>query len=363
MNADDLMMMSGTENAHNVTLTLENTSSYHSAALESITEYIIADYLNRSYRWILFFIGFFGNVACIVTVQKMSSKNSSSLYISILAISDLSAVTIKLVYWNFEFYVVDIGNFACKLFQFLGNVCNFMSTWILICLSVERLVATWFPLKMSTFGTKTSAKRVILVMAVVSCLLNIQYFVTIESTSDYITKVICIIGPKYEYLEMVVWPWVDGCLVAFGPLFLIMIFNMFIVLGIRRSKKLSKAMTSEQKRFEHRSKQQRQITMMLIAVSLAFLILVTPYSVFWIIVLYWDYQATNLGIARFFLARRVVTFLHDANHVVNFFLYFISGQKFRQNAVKVFCNKTDLQRRFGTASFESLFRSSRNRSQ
>jgi hypothetical protein len=73
---------------------------------------------------------------------------------------------------------------------------------------------------------------------------------------------------------------------------------------------------------------------MLVTVSVTMVILSTPNSIFLVVRNYWDRYSSNGAYDTFNYVSRILVSLNNA---VNFYLYFISGQKFRQQCIETMC--------------------------
>lgn len=129
-----------------------------------------------------------------------------------------------------------------------------------------------------------------------------------------------------------IWYWMDGVAFSVAPFCALIILNFFIINGIRDSVKKQRDLTNLQQK---QTKQHNQITVMLVTVSLVFTLLTLPNSVFFISRGYWDYQKSNYQIALHLLIYQLVFVLTDLNHAVNFYLYFLSGKKFRKHFISM----------------------------
>ena len=88
---------------------------------------------------------------------------------------------------------------------------------------------------------------------------------------------------------------------------------------------------------ENRSKNpERQVYVILLLVTFSFLILTTPAYLFFIINLLGNFTTSPKVFAGYYLYSNVAQKLHVTNYGINFFLYVISGRKFRVDLLKVF---------------------------
>ena len=84
----------------------------------------------------------------------------------------------------------------------------------------------------------------------------------------------------------------------------------------------------------------RQITITLLVVTFSFLLLTTPIYILFIYNMSFRMVNTPRGFATFYFIYHLGEKSYYTNYAINFFLYVISGQKFRTDLVNLFlCNK------------------------
>ena len=86
---------------------------------------------------------------------------------------------------------------------------------------------------------------------------------------------------------------------------------------------------------------ERQTFAILLLVTFGFLILITPGYILFLFIMFIDFHSTPELFAGYYLFWNVAHKLHTTNHGINFFLYVISGQKFRTDLLKLFMNPKD----------------------
>ncbi|KAK3105893.1 hypothetical protein FSP39_008047 [Pinctada imbricata] len=85
------------------------------------------------------------------------------------------------------------------------------------------------------------------------------------------------------------------------------------------------------------------INVMLVTVSVVFVLLTMPNCIFFIVKDDWNYRVSLHETARYYLVFQVVFLLSDLNHAINFYLYFLSGKKFRRHFNALICCKKKKQ--------------------
>ena len=91
----------------------------------------------------------------------------------------------------------------------------------------------------------------------------------------------------------------------------------------------------------------------LLLVTFGFLILTTPGYIFFLCVMTFDFFSSPQRFAGYFLFYNVGHKLQNTNHGINFFLYLISGHKFRTILVKLFKFNNQNQQSFVSQSTEN----------
>lgn len=83
----------------------------------------------------------------------------------------------------------------------------------------------------------------------------------------------------------------------------------------------------------------KQIVIILLLVTFSYLALTTPGYVMLVLTMYIDFQTSPKVFADFFLLYNASQKLYYTNNGINFLLYVISGQKFRQDLIGLFIKR------------------------
>lgn len=301
-------------------------------SFEDFEEFKVALIINKYYLYIICGIGIPGNIAALVTVWKMKPLSSSSIFMIALASMDTLTLVIKELYYQLTYFDIQMFDLGCQFFVFIGQFAGHYANWILVAMTTERFIAIRFPMKVQKICTKTKVITALLVIAVAMIVLNVHHFATVDEGYDSFSKYQCSTKKDHEFFMTKIWYWMDGVAFSVAPFCALIILNFFIINGIRDSVKKQRDLTNLQQK---QTKQHNQITVMLVTVSLVFTLLTLPNSVFFISRGYWDYKKSNYQIALHLLIYQLVFVLTDLNHAVNFYLYFLSGKKFRKHFISM----------------------------
>ena len=194
-------------------------------------------------------------------------------------------------------------------------------------MTTERCLAVCFPLRVGQMYTRRKALAVLSGFAVMTASVYVLLLWAFMEAGDSSSGYYCTVKPRYRaYLAGQVHYWLDACVGHVTPCILVLTGNALIVFSIRRARRAQRSLTSVVDRGGRQSKDQRQITCMLIAVSVVFLLLNIPNSMFYLLKdRIWTERSEPFTYerAKYDFTGRLVHALTDANHAVNFYLYFL----------------------------------------
>ena len=129
--------------------------------------------------------------------------------------------------------------------------------------------------------------------------------------------------------------WFSEILHFILPFILLLFMNSVIIHTLHKRSRLHIGQgQNEAKNIKHKISE-RQIILMLLCVTFGFLILTTPVK---ILVFYMNFHSSNTPqyFAGLYLFYQAGEKTYYTNHGINFFLYVISGQKFKHDLTKLF---------------------------
>ncbi|XP_064618183.1 probable G-protein coupled receptor 139 [Liolophura sinensis] len=286
---------------------------------------------------------FFNTVSFIVLTRKKMRRSSANMFLSILAVYDTLSLTL-----NFMIGVIRGQNLSanqsfmdnqslCKLHGVFVVVFNLLSVWTIVTFTIVRFLIVKFPLKAKNFTQMRTLIIIVstsLVVVVFSCH---KIFITgFEGDSVF--------GYKGCQTDRARIPDIGKFYVAFNtwlPTVLVVIFNLAIVREIKIHTARRQTMTTSTSRSDEKA------TRLLLTVSFAYLVLVSPLGIIQTIELFWNenVQATPLTsphyadnmIVKINLKwiRAFCFFFYQINFAINFFLYaFSSSGTMFQNTLR-----------------------------
>ncbi len=292
-------------------------------------------------------IGIIANsLSFFIIIKRSLIKGSVGVYLACLAVSDTWALIASFMYDfskdPFNLPILNRSDFGCKfsLSSYLWS--GVISHFILTTMTCERCYIILNPYKPHPKRKHAGIAVGIIVVISISfyvaqtCIINGLEPVQISSDSnnnstDSEITYVCTVLEKHLYYFNNVFPWIDLLVFSVIPSSTIILANIGIVVAlVRRSK------DTQVKRDQTKIKEDMKITYMLISVSLFFVLVTLPYSLYNSFApVYW-FDGPVEAFAFDNLAWTLVFNTLLLNYSCNFFLYFCSGKIFREEAIGLF---------------------------
>ena len=209
------------------------------------------------------------------------------------------------------------------------------STFFIVTMTFERFYSIIRPHKAASFNTVKRAKITILCIVLFSILFNLHHLFFTDNIGRF-----CIPDADFKTVLLVqIFYWLFFPLFFALPFVLLLTMNSVIIYTIRKRSQSNITMSEGQGQGEGQSSKskhyERQIYVMLLLVTFGFLILVTPVYVMLFYINFFQ-GSSPYFFAGYHLFYQVGEKTMYTNHGINFFLYVISGQKFRADLIKLF---------------------------
>ncbi|CAH1776093.1 unnamed protein product [Owenia fusiformis] len=325
---------------NNITYTCEDVNI--SLTNKTRTDVFVIPDIYATTQKLLFFsltvmipLGIIFNVLSIVTFMSRRMRQQSSYwYLAMLGVADILVLVTEIfrawlpsisVNWFNENIVL------CASVMYLSMIGRFLSGWLIALFTLERFVVILRPLQQKKISIPSLARRNIAVLTSIGALLCIYIFFMIEVRSakdQYVCNSKA--GLKEVYLNLTR---VFIVLSTFLPALIICLLNaatIYELVSFRNER--PEMMDGGRQAASDRNK----ITVMLITVSTCFVILTTPYQVYWFYNTSTKFTSAYGQIySRSILA--IIRVFYTLNFVINFLLYNIVGTKFRRELHRILC--------------------------
>ena len=339
---------------------------------------------------VVLLFGTFGNVMTIVICRRGEVMSSMSVFFVTLAGSDLLSLSIHAIgqwlYYAFGVNLSSLHSVSCKLIFWGGYVTGVLSAWILVAMTAQRTVCVLWPHRANILCSARNSKAITLSMTLFFAVLHSHVLYGLDlivfsylfhttknnsvafshntftaSETDVtsggstpsvnntvitfnageLTAAVCVLTREYVGFYFSVWSWFDLLIFSVLPWLCLVVSNSVLLwtlnVSIRQAQhSLGSAHTHG---FSGRKKQASSMTVTLFVVSTAFIVLNLPMSCVQVTGFY-HHMAGSLD---YYYQSEVIAYCYDialalweTNSALNFYLYCLTGSKFRREMKKTF---------------------------
>lgn len=287
-------------------------------------------------------VGLTGNTLSFLVMgcSKRLRKRSYSQLLCMLAVFDSLNLVINqielidemLIYKSgFESsFFINFQNSVCKLYNFLKHVFLLVSSWLVVCLSVERVQAVCFPFRKKLIRRRNSVFILVVLMIVILSLTQIYRVLFIENVYGR-----CSAAEEHLILYVYLHQYVYHLALLFGlPCIIVLSCNLAVIYQIYV---IRKEAGNDRPRSLNNT---RKATTMLLLIGFVFVITMFPQFVGTSIILYYA-EESRQHIGRYLLLNmrpyfELFAVVGYANYCINFFIYVLCGKSFRRELRRVF---------------------------
>ena len=300
---------------------------------------------------VIIIVGTIGNVLTLIAVTNRHCRKSSfTVYLAAMAITDTAYLySAALFGWLTRvFHFSSFWNLVCKVTCFLTILTSHSSSWLIAALTVERMFCMYFPHKTKAACVPRTGYIVVGTIIGVLLLMDAHLLYAIQK-NDVTNNNTILIGlpceivvPGYETVYANVFAWIDFGLYFLLPIFVIVIANSATVVAVLRRKTVTAALTTVN---SNRVKRNRHLLIITFLFSFAFIIFLSPVVIFGVAMpdIYFFESPYFLQIddnVIYYIIWASLCIWSFISHAVNFFLYVLSGERFRQELKQVFCKSS-----------------------
>ena len=308
------------------------------AEVETLFTYKVSSIVVKFWFPILVPIGLVGNTLSFLIMTKPANrKMSTCIYMAAISINDNIMMLIGLRIWLVT-YVKIHGRteWDCRIFAFFGLMSLQNAIFQVVAMTVDKFIAVKWPHKAAIYSTTARAKWTIISVYFFCVLFNVPHLFL--SRLFGLACVAYATGGVYAELHS----WLTFVINSIIPFVSLITMNLIIFNTVRKShKKFSTMQSGHRSNHENentanisrnKSKQnvENQLTGMLLLVTTLFLILLIPTFVRYVYTSYAN-RDTPTSYAGYMLFYQLSVRLYYTNSGINFFLYCISGKKFRED--------------------------------
>lgn len=235
----------------------------------------------------------------------------------------------------------ELSPVTCRVEKFIQYTAGDASVWILCAFTVDRALAVASPLMRRHRCLPRHAWITCFALSALAVAKNTHVFWTRgaeftarnSTNGTVVMKLVknCGQPPPFDNYEQYLRPWIAFSLLSVLPFCIIASSNVVIILTLMKSRRLQKRAGGGKQDTNF-----RQTTIMCLSVSAAFLVTVTPTIILLIGKPYWRGRTAKPSAKTAYdIAKAINNQLFCVNHSINFWLYCITGEAFRDELRRV----------------------------
>ena len=323
-------MAESTHPYHGLTFTTDPTTESVEETQTDIASYVLT--YGRPLIWVL---GTIGNSLSLAVFCRPKMRSSLTGFLFLwLAVFDLIVVQdhFQSILIHADIDVMSLHDWTCRSLIWFMTSAKFAAVWMLVGVGLERLIGVMWPHRAKYMCTLRRGKYYLLCVVLLSSLANVPYLLATIKFGYFeqsLGKDVywCIVDESHVLAQymLVGKPWMELAVYSILPWVGLFVINIVIIIKlVLHGIKIQRMQEGESSTSGSNSKIQ-SMTVMLVTVSIAFLILTAPLCLSNILQM-WSFW-------------KIGFFLQGLNHSINFILYCMTGNKFRQELKNLFCNK------------------------
>ena len=288
------------------------------------------------FLYVIFAIGMIGNMfSFILFSRKIFIAYANSILFKALAVSDTMALAVVCVKTflelQFNIYVLNISKWSCRFWNYVFFSSSVLSAWIITIIAVDRCYAVLAPLKYKVVFTKRRMHYILIVVIFLCAATSSFNLYGLDISKQFVVDIndyiiMCTTSERY-ILSYTIYLWADFLYYSVIPSIIIVVCNICIIYKVCLSNQ----------RWQHgegHSSRLAGMTVSLILISISHLLLTSPGCILLIL-----YQIDIISVSEYKAMSNICLVLMQINNACNFFLYCISGSKFRQEIKVIFNQK------------------------
>lgn len=299
----------------------------------------VSSYLWKTISLPLFVVGMIGNLLNLVVLKRMKFWQKSTLFfLAVLAFADMTVLCVGLSrYWIknvFDFDLRTISDAGCKINFFVIYISMQYSSWILVCVTLERFIKTNFPFRYASIvSVRRSAVLLVIIFIILTGINGHLFFtnglINNRTDCDAITS-------KFHDFEEFAYTYMDFAFLSAIPFVSMAIMNIAIYRKLRSSDLWRRRSGFNQRGVESMHKFSMKLTRMLFFTSIYFLAATVPVSIYFIVDSYYKPPEGSQSAAKMDIAWTSTYLFQFTNYTVNFYLYTAVNMRYRHQLKLLF---------------------------
>ena len=312
--------------------------------VETYMTYKVASYINDYWFPILVPVGLIGNtLSFLVMMRPNNRKVSTCIYMAAISVNNNIMMCLALRNWLVLVVFRHGLIWECKIAAYFVNFSLQSSAYQILAMTFDKYIAIKWPHRSSVYSTPRRAKIILLAVFLFALIYNGPHLLLANVVGE-VCLTYTIGGTVVE-----MYSWITFLVNGIIPFLLLIHMNYAIVQTVRKSQKMFKSNANAtgtgsiayknewvNKRQRTMKNAENQLTIMLLLVTTLFLIFLLPAFIRFIYFSLVE-RDTPSKYARTILFFEITYKLYTTNNGINFFLYCISGKRFRNDLKEMLC--------------------------
>ena len=297
------------------------------------SEHQIARYIDTYASPIIFFFGSIGNtLILIVYCRRRQREKPLSIYIRSLAVADTFMLILFFAQWLTSTSHHPLSQFSCKVTNFLSNWNFNVCEYIVVAITLSRLLAIVFPMRavITKIGPKVNVTSIVVVSFLVNLcdIWTIEYTVHVPKDAAKVTHACLRKQQSSRVLTFVMWLKATICFIV--PMLVIFFANLLILRELKKRKR------SQPVQRKNDRKEENKVTIMLVVMTCTFFVLLLPYIAFrWYEYFINSHKSDTKSRGVLDLIRVVCVKLLYSNNAVGFYVYALFNSDVRKELKRI----------------------------
>jgi len=310
------------------------------------TQRSLDDYPLWNAHWVILKYGAFAsslpgivtNSLSVYVAFHIKPFGSSEMYMCVLGVTDILICICRLIKGVYDLSLIPVINAYCKTLGFLVSAFATYSNYIVVMWSCERFIAVYFPVNLIHWCTMFRVKSGLFILCFISFALNIPYMFAYETDKFGID---C----RYTDFHATIWFFVESIYWIYFPVVFLILINSSLVYKTLQMSRKRIQLAKYSDTAKRRAKEQAGLTRMLIVISATFVILHIPAL---LVMIFFTLSPNFVDIlekdgmealAEFVFCVVLGVHITEYQNSLNFFLYSLSGSKFRTTMLSMCCRR------------------------
>ncbi|CAF1566607.1 unnamed protein product [Adineta ricciae] len=274
-----------------------------------------------------------GNVLTLIIVnQRFFRRTTSAAFISGLCIADCCVLCLHSLQIVAKLRP-QVTSYDCIVFYFI-DVFRLLSVWIVCFINVERCSLVFNPCRMPRLTSQIKSRLLVILLFCMSLIIFSHY--TYHMQIEYVrganqtepSRSFCAFKKDFHRLT---WESIRSALTYWLIVPVCIVCNIIIIRRLHQASRIERSLSPDTRTRLDLSSKQRQLTAMLVASSLCFVVTATPSTVHAIYLLI----SKNFGNHQYVIHIFTNILLHF-HHASNFLVFLFSCARFRIELIELF---------------------------